>query len=82
MDKGNAPEGAARHVTSHYKGTAPVVPAELYNRLARDGPVEALEAEFKLGSAPVVPSELCYRYIHTYKNFPPQLRHSLVPVDF
>ena len=30
-----------------------------------DGPVEALEAEFKLGSAPVVPSELCYRYIHT-----------------
>ena len=35
------------------------MPAELYNRLARDGPVEALEAEFKLGSAPVVPSELC-----------------------
>ena len=39
------------------------MPAELYNRPpARDGPVEALEAEFKLGSAPVVPSELCYRY--------------------
>ena len=46
----------------HTRGPGHTVPAELYNRLARDGPVEALEAEFKLGSAPVVPSELCYRY--------------------
>ena len=38
------------------------MPAELYTRLARDGPVEALEAEFKLGRAPVFPSELCYRF--------------------